>query len=88
MNFLKTVMMFFIGLLVSNFVFSKEINKIEENVKVVKSSASLNSFMNFNDNFYSFKICNITGKCQLNKARSNKDQFFLKVLILRMMNFI
>lgn len=57
---------------------AKEINKIEENVKVVKSSASLNSFMNFNDNFYSFKICNITGKCQLNKARSNNDQYFFE----------
>ena len=57
---------------------AKEINKIEENVKSVKSSASLNSFMNFNDTFYSFKICNITGKCQLNKARSNKDQYFFE----------
>lgn len=78
MNFLKIVMIFFIGLVLSNCVFSKEINKIEENVKMVEYSKSLNSFINFNDTFYSFKICNINSKCKLNKARSNKDQYFFE----------
>lgn len=55
---------------------AKEINKIEENVKVVKYSTFLNSFINSNDTFYSFKICNINGKCRSNKVRSNKDQIF------------
>lgn len=38
----------------------------------------MNSFINFNDTFYSFKICNINGKCRSNKARSDKDQYFFE----------